>query len=169
LNVFAHERFVQILHNLRFTILATACSLLCGASVRLPVQQKAVVPPLVLMVDDDPAAREMARTVLEQSGFRVEEASSGFEAVEKALAQLPDVIVMDLVIPRFSGWEATRKVKTDPRTQHIPVIALTGDQTLSHHELARAAGCERVLVKPITAEAMVSEVRQALARSREHS
>jgi CheY-like chemotaxis protein len=160
---------VQVLHNFSIPHARNGSIVAPLGSRPLIVQQNAIAPPLVLMVDDEPAAREMARTVLEQSGFRVEEASSGFEAVEKALAHLPDIIVMDLVIPRFSGWEATRKVKTNPRTQHIPIIALTGDQTLSHHELARAAGCERVLVKPITAEVLVSEVRQALARGREHA
>ena len=82
--------------------------------------------PLVLVVDDYAAAREMYAEYLEFSGFRVAEAKNGAEALDKAFALTPDVILMDLSLPVMDGWEATRRLKADERTRGIPVVALTG-------------------------------------------
>lgn len=79
--------------------------------------------PLVLVVDDHQDAREMYAEYLQFSGFRVVEASSGTEAVARAIDDHPDVIVMDLSLPGMDGWEATRRIKADDRTRDIPVLA----------------------------------------------
>ena len=76
--------------------------------------------PLVLVVDDYQDAREMYAEYLNFSGFRVTEASTGDEAVEKAFAQRPDVILMDLSLPGMDGWAATRQLKNDERTSASP-------------------------------------------------
>src|SRR4026209_2629994 len=85
-------------------------------------------PPrlLVLVVDDYEDAREMYAECLDASGFAVAQAESGDEAVAKALALQPALIVMDLALPGMDGWSATRAIKTDARTAAIPVVALTG-------------------------------------------
>ena len=82
--------------------------------------------PLILVVDDYQDAREMYAEYLQFSGFRVAEARNGNEALEQAFALKPDLILMDLSLPGMDGWEATRQLKSDERTRHIPVVALTG-------------------------------------------
>ena len=77
--------------------------------------------PLVLVVDDYQDAREMYAEYLKASGFRVAEARTGIEAVAKAREVNPDCILMDLSLPGIDGWEATRQLKADPSTRHIPV------------------------------------------------
>jgi CheY-like chemotaxis protein len=88
--------------------------------------------PLVLIVDDFEDNREMYAEYLSYSGYRVEQASDGEQAVELAQRIRPDVVVMDLSLPVMDGWEATRRLKSDPRTRNIPVIALTGHSLAGH-------------------------------------
>src|SRR6516162_9935826 len=89
-------------------------------------------PPTILVVDDFDDNRQMYAEFLGYSGFKVIEASNGVEAVDKATDALPDVIVMDLSLPVLDGWEATRRLKADARTRHIPVLALTGHALAGH-------------------------------------
>ena len=119
--------------------------------------------PLVLVVDDYLDAREMCAEFLRFSGFRVEEAADGIEAIEKASELLPAVILMDLSLPRLDGWEATRRLKKDERTKSIPVIALTGHALAGHAEVATEAGCDSFLTKPCLPDVMVAEVKRVLA------
>jgi CheY-like chemotaxis protein len=119
--------------------------------------------PLVLVVDDYADAREMYAESLLVIGCRVEEASNGVEAVDKARTLRPDVILMDLSLPGIDGWEATRRLKADDRTRHIPVVALTGHAPAHAADLARSAGCDRLLIKPALPDQVVAEVRRALA------
>ena len=118
--------------------------------------------PLVLVVDDYADAREMYSESLLVLGFRVATASNGVEAVEKARALAPDVILMDLSLPGIDGWEATRLLKADDLTRHIPVVALTGHAPAHAAERAKAAGCDRLLIKPALPDQVVAEVRRAL-------
>ena len=96
---------------------------------------------LVLVVEDYQDAREMYAAYLQFSGYRVAEATNGAEAVEQARATRPDIILMDLALPKMDGWEATRRLKSDERTKHIPIVALTGHALAGHAEGARQAGC----------------------------
>ena len=88
--------------------------------------------PLVLVVDDFEDNRAMYVEYLQFQGLRVAEAVNGEEAVERAIALLPAVIIMDLSLPVMDGWEATRRIKGDPRTKHIKVVALTGHAEPAH-------------------------------------
>ncbi|WP_309891082.1 response regulator [Archangium sp.] len=119
--------------------------------------------PLVLIVDDYQDAREMYAEYLEFSGFRVAEARNGAEAVEKAFALHPAVILMDLSLPVMDGWEATRRLKADARTRAIPVVALTGHALDGHSREAQDAGCDAYVTKPCLPDALVLEVRRMLA------
>jgi CheY-like chemotaxis protein len=101
---------------------------------------------------------------LKFSGFRVAEARNGLEAIERAQALLPDIILMDLALPRMDGWEATRRLKTDPATQHILVVALTGHALAGHAEGARQAGCDAFVTKPCLPDALVTEINRVLER-----
>jgi two-component system cell cycle response regulator DivK len=118
--------------------------------------------PLILVVDDYQDAREMYAEYLQFSGFRVAEASNGNEALERAFALKPDLILMDLSLPGMDGWEATRQLKSDERTQHIPVVALTGHALAGASDGARRAGCDSFVTKPCLPDDLVVEVRRML-------
>jgi CheY-like chemotaxis protein len=119
--------------------------------------------PLVLVVEDYQDAREMYAAYLTFSGFRVAEATNGIEAIEKTVELLPDIILMDLALPRMDGWEATRRLKMDERTKHIPIVALTGHALAGHAEGARQAGCDAFVTKPCLPDALVAEIERMLA------
>jgi len=122
--------------------------------------------PLVLVVEDYQDAREMYAAYLQFSGFEVAEAANGIEAVERTTELLPDIVLMDLALPRMDGWEATRRLKSDPRTQHIPIVALTGHALAGHAEGAREAGCDSFVTKPCLPDALVAEIRRLLDQAR---
>jgi two-component system, cell cycle response regulator DivK len=115
-------------------------------------------PVLVLIVDDFADNREMYSQFLEFSGFRVAEAQNGHEALEKAFALRPDLIVMDLSLPGLDGWEATRRIKADERTRATPVIALTGHALAGHSKGAMDAGCDAFITKPCLPERLLEEI-----------
>ena len=119
--------------------------------------------PLVLVVEDYQDAREMYAAYLQYSGYRVAEATNGMEAIEKTLELMPDIILMDLALPRMDGWEATRRLKLDERTKHIPIVALTGHALAGHAEGARQAGCDSFVTKPCLPDALVAEIQRMLA------
>jgi two-component system cell cycle response regulator DivK len=123
---------------------------------------KAREQPLVLVVEDYQDAREMYAAYLQFSGFDVAEASNGLEAIDKTLELLPDIVLMDLALPRMDGWEATRRLKNDERTRHIPIVALTGHALAGHAEGAREAGCDAFVTKPCLPDALVAEIRRLL-------
>jgi two-component system, cell cycle response regulator DivK len=123
--------------------------------------------PLVLVVEDYQDAREMYAAYLSFSGYRVAEATNGIEAIEKTVELLPDIILMDLALPRMDGWEATRRLKEDERTKHIPIVALTGHALAGHAEGARQAGCDAFVTKPCLPDALVAEIQRMLAAKAE--
>ncbi|MFL6279046.1 MAG: response regulator [Vicinamibacterales bacterium] len=118
--------------------------------------------PLVLVVEDYQDAREMYSAYLQFSGYRVAEAINGLEAIEKTLALMPDIILMDLALPKVDGWEATKRLKSDERTKHIPIVALTGHALEGFAEGAREAGCDSFVTKPCLPDALVAEVKRML-------
>jgi two-component system, cell cycle response regulator DivK len=119
--------------------------------------------PLVLVVEDYQDAREMYAAYLAFSGYRVAEATNGIEAIEKTIELMPDIILMDLALPRMDGWEATRRLKLDERTKHIPIVALTGHALAGHAEGARQAGCDAFVTKPCLPDALVAEIQRMLS------
>jgi two-component system, cell cycle response regulator DivK len=122
--------------------------------------------PLVLVVEDYQDAREMYSAYLQFSGYRVAEATNGLEAIEKTLELMPDIILMDLALPKVDGWEATKRLKSDERTKHIPIVALTGHALSGFADGARAAGCDAFVTKPCLPDALVAEVRRMLAATK---
>ena len=118
--------------------------------------------PLILVVDDYQDAREMYSEYLKASGFRVAEARTGLEAVSKAHELQPDCILMDLSLPGIDGWEATRQLKADRSTTHIPIVAITGHTSELASRDAHAAGCSSFVLKPALPDAVVAEVKKAM-------
>jgi two-component system cell cycle response regulator DivK len=122
---------------------------------------------LVLLVEDTVDTLEAFSHFLRRSGFRVETAVNGREAVEKARALRPDVVVMDLALPELDGWEATHQIKSDPGTRHVPVIAFTGHAFQQSKESARQAGCDAFLTKPLDPVVLVAEIRRVVELARQ--
>ena len=118
--------------------------------------------PLILVVEDFDDAREMYRDYLEFSGFRVETARDGREAIEKTRELQPDLVLMDLSLPGIDGWEATRLLKSEPDTSHILIIALSAHALVAEGERARAAGCDGFIAKPCLPPDLVHEVSKYL-------
>ena len=122
-------------------------------------------PPLILVVEDYDDAREMYVEYLTFTGFRVESATNGLEAIDMTQRLKPDLVLMDLALPKLDGWEATRRLKSDPATARIPVIALTGHALAGHAERAREAGCDSFITKPCVPDELVAEISRVLGIS----
>ena len=120
--------------------------------------------PLVLLVEDHLELRQMYVQQLELSGFDVIEAGNGVDALTRTATHSPDVVLMDLSLPVLDGWEATRRLKTDSRTAHIPVVALTAHDESGELQRATSAGCDWFVPKPCPPDALITEIRRVLAR-----
>ena len=125
-----------------------------------------VVLPAVLIVDDYPDACDMYAAYLDLAGFRSLTANDGYEALRVALEQLPDVILMDLGLPGLDGYEVTKRLKNDPRTSHIPIIALTAHATPRQFEALVASGFDDLILKPCLPDALAEEVERVVRRTR---
>ncbi len=118
--------------------------------------------PLILIVEDFDDAREMYRDYLSFAGYRVETARDGREAIDKAQALEPDLILMDLSLPGVDGWEATRLLKSDPATRHLLIVALSAHALAAEGERAREAGCDGFIAKPCLPPDLVTEIDRYL-------
>ncbi len=119
----------------------------------------------ILVVEDDQDNREMVIKVLKHNGYGAIEAVDGEEAVEKARAENPDLILLDLYIPKMDGYEVTRRLKGDQGLQHIPIIALTAHAMKGNREEALAAGCDGYIAKPINVRELPQQIDHFLRRS----
>ena len=122
------------------------------------------MPPRLLVVDDEPELLRALCVRLTAEGFACETASNGQEALERLEAELPDLIILDLLIPEVSGYEVCRRLKADPRTAQIPVIVLTAvpERTVKQTEWL---GASSVLHKPFDTTILLSTVRHLLKLS----
>lgn len=114
--------------------------------------------PLVLVVDDYEDTRRIYSDYLKFAGFRVVAANDGAEAITKAKELGPDVVVMDLAMPGVDGWTATRKLKGDPRTKNIYVMAVTGYSEDAYRLEAWRSGCDAFLAKPVLPAELVRRI-----------
>jgi two-component system cell cycle response regulator DivK len=119
----------------------------------------------VLVVEDDQDNREMVIKVLKHNGYRAIEAVDGEEAVERAKAENPDLILLDLYIPKMDGYEVTRTLKGDQGLQHIPIIALTAQAMKGNREEALAAGCDGYIPKPINVRELPKQIERFLGNN----
>lgn len=116
----------------------------------------------VLLVEDNVDNREVIRTVLIHYGYEVVEAVDGEDGVEKARQERPDIILMDLSLPKMDGWEATKRIKADDELKHIPVIAITAHAMSGDEENALEHGCDGYLAKPCTPGSVIDIVKKYL-------
>ena len=125
--------------------------------------------PRLLLVEDEHENRELLRRRLERRGYAVIPAEGGLSAVALARAEQPDLVLMDLGMPDVDGWEATRRLKKDPATARIPVLALSAHATTAARENALAAGCDDFETKPVDWDALFRKIEAALARAKERT
>ena len=116
----------------------------------------------VLIVEDSEDNRLIYSMMLEYAGYRVVQAVNGADGIEQARAVSPDLVLMDVSIPVIDGLEATRRLKADAATRHIPVVALTAHALATDRQRALSAGCDGYLAKPIEPRAVLREVQRFL-------
>jgi two-component system cell cycle response regulator DivK len=121
------------------------------------------MPARILVAEDDADNRRIVVKVLTGEGHETLEAADGRAAVALATRERPDLIVMDLAMPGMDGWEASRRLKADPQTADIPIIALTAFAMRGDEERAREAGCDAYLSKPCRPQTIRDVVRRFLA------
>ncbi len=119
----------------------------------------------MLVVDDYEDNRMLYVAYFKACGFRVDDAADGLEAVEKARQGLPDVILMDLALPGIDGWEATRRLKSDPATKHIVIFALSGHTLEAHAALAARSGATCFSPSPTRPRSCCRRSTRSCARS----
>jgi CheY-like chemotaxis protein len=111
--------------------------------------------PRVLLVEDSEAIRGAFTILLEESGYAVDAAPSGAEALRLAGAHAPALVLLDVGLPDMSGLEVARRLKSDPATRDIPVVALTGRDDDGDRDALLAAGCAAYLIKPVDTQALL--------------
>ncbi len=114
--------------------------------------------PTILLVEDDKINRDILAKRLGRRGYRVLTAGTGLDAATMARAERPDVVLMDVGLPDIDGWEATRRLRADPATQTLPIIALTGYIMPDEREQALAAGCNEFHPKPVELARLLSQI-----------
>ena len=115
-----------------------------------------------MVVEDNPVNRKLARNVLRSRGFEVFEAESGEEALRMLRGRPTDIVLMDLQLPGMDGLEVTRRLKQDPLTADLPVVALTAHAHAEDETRARAAGCVGYITKPIRLSQFPAQVESYL-------
>ena len=125
-------------------------------------------PGKILVVDDNQDSRELVIKILKAKGHQVVEAVDGGDALEKVAAEIPDLILMDISLPKIDGHEATRRLKQDDKFASIPVIALTAHAMKGDMEKALASGCEGYISKPISVRDFYGQIRVFLKESNDN-
>ncbi len=120
----------------------------------------------ILILEDNDDNYELVRFMLERAGYRALRARNGLEGIEIAHREVPDLILADLSMPEMDGWEAARKLKADPLTQGIPLIALTAHTLPGDRRRALESGCDGYLTKPINMQAFNQLVAESIRRTR---
>jgi two-component system, cell cycle response regulator DivK len=120
--------------------------------------------PIILVADDDRDTRELYRACFDTTGYQTAEAETGSQAIVTAVELVPDILLIDYVLPDVNGLTVAARLKRDPRTAGIHVLLVTGYGTAAVTARAAAVGIERVLLKPCLPDTVMREVRRALHR-----
>ena len=140
--------------------------MLTDASAPKSESARSAPPPRILIADDQPDVLEALRLLLKPEGYLIDTASSPQQMLRALELKDYDVVLMDLALPLMDGWEATRRLRIDPRTSQVLIVALTGHALAGHAEGARRAGCDAFVTKPCLPDDLVDVIRRLLdARS----
>jgi len=116
----------------------------------------------ILIVEDNLLNRKLVEAILKPLGYRLLTAVDGEEGIEVATRERPDLILMDLQLPKVSGYDATEVLKSQPETAHITIVALTAHAMADERERALAAGCDGCITKPVDTRVFPGQVREYL-------
>ena len=120
----------------------------------------------ILVIEDTRDTRTVVELILQEAGHSVISAIDGASGVAVAATENPDLILMDLALPRVDGWEATRRLKANPATRDIPVVAFTAHVLQEDADRAREAGCEAIIVKPFDIATLLDQIETLVERQR---
>jgi len=120
---------------------------------------------LILIVDDSPTEVHVMQKALERHGYQTASAGDGAEAIRKAKEMKPDLIFMDVVMPGVNGFQATRKLASDPDTKSIPVIMVTSKDQETDRIWGMRQGAKDYLVKPVSMEKLIEKAQAALTQA----
>lgn len=116
----------------------------------------------VLVIDDSPTEMTRFREMLIKNGFEMFEAYNGEDGCAKAIEVLPDVILMDIVMPEMNGFQATRKITREPKTAHIPVVIVSTKNQETDRVWGKRQGAKEYLTKPITEEELIRVIHSVM-------
>lgn len=116
----------------------------------------------ILVVDDSPLEMTKFRDILSKHGFEMIEAYNGQEGCDKAATELPDVILMDIVMPEMNGFQATRKITRDKATAHIPVIIASTKDQETDRVWGKRQGAKEYLTKPVSEDELMRVIRSVM-------
>lgn len=116
----------------------------------------------VLIVEDNEDNRIVYATMLKYYGYTIVEATNGEDAIRLAAEEMPDIILMDISIPGIDGWEAAERIKGNPDTESIPIVAVTAHALPEHRQRAEDLDCEGYLTKPCEPRTLLNEVRRII-------
>ena len=116
----------------------------------------------ILLVEDNVQNRYLMTFLLERSGYSVTVAEDGQQALESLASETPDIILMDMQLPRMDGYEATRRIKSDERLRGIPLVALTAHSMKGDRAKAVEAGCDEYVTKPVDADGLVALIERLI-------
>lgn len=119
----------------------------------------------ILVVEDNPMNLDMLSRRLTRQGFEVVSATDGLAGIAAARSERPDLILMDMSLPEIDGWEATRRLKQDPSTRGVPILALTAHAMTADRDAARAAGCDDYDTKPVELARLLGKMRRLLPQA----
>ncbi|MCP4808254.1 MAG: response regulator [Proteobacteria bacterium] len=119
---------------------------------------------VLLLVEDNDLNRDMLSRRLKKRGYEVLLAMDGFEGLEMCRQHVPDLVLMDMSLPRLDGWEATRLIRAEPETAHIPVLALTAHAMSGDREKALGAGCDDYDTKPVDMARLLFKIQTLLGQ-----
>jgi len=119
----------------------------------------------VLYVEDDENCAYMMSQRLTRAGFTVIVATDGAQGLALAMSEQPDLILMDLSVPVVDGWQATRQLKADPATKHIPIVAITANVMVGDREKAMAAGSDEFDIKPVDLPRLLGKITAVMSHA----
>lgn len=119
----------------------------------------------ILLVEDNDMLQDILSARLEMRGYKVSVTDNGLEALKLVAAAPPDLILMDMSLPFMNGWDTTKKLKDDPATQHIPIIALTAHALVSDRQRGIEAGCDEYETKPVKFDRLIEKIQILLERN----
>jgi len=118
----------------------------------------------ILLVEDNEMNRDMLSRRLMRKKFEVVIAIDGVEGIEMSISEAPDIILMDMSLPVLDGWQATKKIKADPQTKNIPVIAMTAHAMVGDQEKCLQAGCDDYDTKPVQFPRLLYKIKNLIGK-----